>query len=87
MPRNVRNWWIEIEVDGRKHRVATGPRNKGGGFSIVIKQRDGGSIVKAAEINGFVTDSPDENDTKTKILRTDFHICGETEEKVFATKR
>lgn len=44
MPRNVRNFWIELEVDGKKERVATGPRNREGGFQCCIKMRSDGQI-------------------------------------------
>lgn len=46
MPRNVRNFWVELEVDGRKQRaMATGPRNADGGFSLRIYQRDNGQVA------------------------------------------
>lgn len=54
MPRNVRNFWIEVNVDGRKSRIATGPIRKDGGFQIVIKQRDRGGVVDSFEVTGFV---------------------------------
>lgn len=37
--RNVRNFWIEVEVDGRKEKIETGPRNADGGFMITIGMR------------------------------------------------
>ena len=39
MPRNVRNFWITVEVDGRQHNVETGPRAKDGGFIVRVYQR------------------------------------------------
>jgi len=50
LPRNVRNFWATIDVDGRSSRVAVGPRSKTGGFSLNIKMRDEGS-VSDLEIN------------------------------------
>ena len=44
MPRNVRNFWIDLNVDGRKSTVSTGPVSKDGGFSMTIKIRNNGSI-------------------------------------------
>jgi hypothetical protein len=44
MPRNVRNFWIELDVDGRKERVETGPVRADGGFQMTIRIRDEGSI-------------------------------------------
>lgn len=55
MPRNVRNFWIELSVDGKQERVETGPRSKDGGFSLTILQRDRGSIVMAMRVGGRVT--------------------------------
>lgn len=39
--RNVRNWWLDLTVDGRASDVSTGPTGKDGGFMLTIKQRDG----------------------------------------------
>ncbi len=44
MPRCVRNFWVELEVDGRAEKIATGPRNGGGGFSLTVMMRENGSI-------------------------------------------
>jgi hypothetical protein len=57
MPRNVRNFWLELNVDGSKSRVETGPRSANGGFSLTIYQRDSGSIVKALDVWGHIDDS------------------------------
>ena len=48
--RNVRNFWIEIYVDGKKTKVACGPRNKDGGALITVKQRSGGTVTTALEV-------------------------------------
>lgn len=52
MPRNVRNFWLELTVDGSATRVETGPRSKDGGFSLVILQRDKGGITRTMEVYG-----------------------------------
>ncbi|MEE8361711.1 MAG: hypothetical protein V3R71_06115, partial [Gemmatimonadales bacterium] len=52
MPRNVRNFWVELEVDGRRERVATGPQGKDGGFELTIKQRFKGEIVNVLTVKG-----------------------------------
>jgi len=44
MPRNVRNFWIEASVDGRRSDINTGPRKSDGGFSCTIYVREEGSI-------------------------------------------
>lgn len=51
MPRNVRNFWIELDVDG-KTRVETGPLAKDSGFHLVILMRENGGIIRAMEIDG-----------------------------------
>lgn len=56
MPRIVRNFWIELEVDGKKTKVATGPRNRNGGFTLNIKVRENGEIsTKSVKITGTAT--------------------------------
>lgn len=51
MPRNVRNFWVELNVDGNSP-VATGPRSKDGGFELNILMRDAGQVKKALRIVG-----------------------------------
>lgn len=53
MPRNVRNFWIEAEIDGRKSRIVAGPVRKDGGFSLRISMRDRGRIVEPLNIYGI----------------------------------
>lgn len=54
MPRNVRNFWLELNVDGATKRIETGPRAKDGGFELTILMRDKGSIVRALDVRGYV---------------------------------
>jgi hypothetical protein len=54
--QNVRNFWVELDVDGKAGRVATGPMRKGGGFQLVIRQRDHGKSMVALRLDGFVGD-------------------------------
>ena len=56
MPRNVRNFWIEVEVDGSKTAIATGPRRADGGFDIRIQMRDQGGIICPVSIHGRAED-------------------------------
>lgn len=55
MPRNVRNFWVELDVDGSKKQIASGPQKADGGINIRILQRDNGGIITALVINGIVT--------------------------------
>jgi len=52
MPRNVRNFWIDLDVDGQEKPIGTGPKNKEGGFSAQIFIRSGGAVEKILSING-----------------------------------
>jgi hypothetical protein len=57
MPRNVRNFWLDIEVDGRKAGVGTGPRNKDGGFRCHVRQRSDGQVHhNTIVVEGIVRD-------------------------------
>jgi hypothetical protein len=51
-PRNVRNFWVSVEVDGRTTNVQTGPSAKDGGFNITIHMRDKGNIIHPVSIKG-----------------------------------
>jgi hypothetical protein len=52
--RSVRNFWVEAVVDGRRTKVAFGPRRADGGFELTVYQRDRGTSWKAATISGRV---------------------------------
>ncbi len=52
MPRNVRNFWLELEVDGKKSKVATGPVAKDGGFQLKVLQRDNGEVTLVGYLHG-----------------------------------
>ena len=54
MPRNVRNYWIEADIDGRRNALAGGPVRKDGGFDLTIKMREHGWIKDAVAITGRV---------------------------------
>jgi len=56
MPKNVRNFWVDGEIDGYTNNLTGGPRNKEGGIDITIKQRDNGAVTTALKIEGFAND-------------------------------
>lgn len=57
MPRNVRNYWVSLEVGGRKTRVAAGPRGKEQGFTCTVWMRNDGSVdPKPLVVAGLVVD-------------------------------
>lgn len=60
MPRNVRNFWIDADIDGRKETLSGGPNNKTGGMRAKIYMRDKGKVshaltINASEIGGHLT--------------------------------
>ena len=50
MPRNVRNFWLNAEVDGRATDIATGPRRKDGGMYLNLYVRNEGDIERLLTI-------------------------------------
>jgi hypothetical protein len=53
MPRCVRNFWIEAQIDGRKSPFASGPKRKDGGFSLKIYMRNKGAIETVLRVAGY----------------------------------
>ena len=52
----VRNFYVKANIDGRETELAGGPRNKDGGMSITLYQRDKGAITEVIRINCFEED-------------------------------
>lgn len=52
MPRNVRNFWLDFDVDGKEKALASGPKNATGGFSGTISLRESGGVGRRIEIRG-----------------------------------
>lgn len=53
MPRNVRNFWITADVDGRPTKIVGGPVKKDGGFDMTIQYREEGTIAhKTVDVSG-----------------------------------
>lgn len=75
--RAVRNWFINLAVDGRQSADATGPKAKDGGFSLEIIQRDRGDAVRVMRIEGFA--NVDERGHGTLSLSVDGQKVFETE--------
>lgn len=55
MPRNVRNFWLDVSIDGHKTMLSGGPAAKDGAFSARIRMRDGGEVRDVGHLNGFVS--------------------------------
>jgi len=54
MPRNVRNFWIEAEVEGRKSKIAFGPQGKEDGFCLTVFMRNKGEVEAVLGLQGKV---------------------------------
>ena len=52
MARNVRNFWIEGQVDGYAYKFGMGPKSKDGGFHLNLFIRDEGSVRPVLSIEG-----------------------------------
>jgi hypothetical protein len=52
MPRNVRNFWIDVNVDGRESAIGTGPRAKDGGMNASFYIRSEGDVEHAFYVLG-----------------------------------
>lgn len=57
MPRIVRNFWADLDVDGRDSRIGTGPRSACGGLDLRLKQRDEGCVADILEISSRARDN------------------------------
>lgn len=50
----VRNFWLTCEIDGAKSLLEGGPRAKGGGFNLEIRQRAEGRPLLVLRVVGSV---------------------------------
>lgn len=48
----MRNFWVELRVDGQKTIRATGPQRKDGGFRLTIRQRNKGASEEVLRVFG-----------------------------------
>lgn len=69
MPRNVRNFWHNLVVDGRSTDIGTGPVSKDGGFSQTMLIRHEGRVVTAVLVEG--------RPTRDGRLRLSLHVSPE----------
>ena len=51
-PRNLRNFWLELNVDGYAHTVYRGPKSHSGGFDLVVKVASHGESVDLLRLVG-----------------------------------
>lgn len=53
MPRNVRNFWLTMDVDGRNSPLASGPVGPAGGFSAEVSVRRDGQVMPGVRLLGI----------------------------------
>lgn len=51
MPRTVRNFWVQGQVDGRRSQISGGPRARDGGLALTLYQRRKGAVETALRVN------------------------------------
>ena len=52
-PRNLRNFWLELNVDGYAHTVYRGPKSHSGGFTLDLKVASHGESVDLLRLVGL----------------------------------
>lgn len=52
MPRCVRNFWLEGNIDGYKSKIVGGAKRSDGGFRLDIYQRSDNTVTCPLEIRG-----------------------------------
>lgn len=55
--KGARNFWVTVDVDGRRTEFAAGPPAEDGGFTATVYMRDGDHVLRAVELTGDA--SPD----------------------------
>ena len=53
MPRNVRNFWIELSADGYTKTVAIGPKSKDGNAEVTVNMRHKGCVTTPLVVEGI----------------------------------
>ena len=72
MPRCVRNFWLNAQIDGRRSAFASGPRSACGGFSLAVFYRDRGTVARPLRVTGRCIDGRlvlDVDDDGTTVFR------------------
>jgi hypothetical protein len=52
MPRITRNFWVDVDIDGRRTQLSGGPCGRRGEFSATFYIRDQGSVLRAVAVTG-----------------------------------
>ena len=54
MPRVVRNFWVDLSVDGRKPDISTGPKRGDGELSLTLSQNHDGEVRQVLKVESEV---------------------------------
>lgn len=46
----LRNFWVEVEIDGRTTKLTGGPQSKNGKMTVRVYQRNRGESVRSATV-------------------------------------
>lgn len=57
--KNVRNFWVDCDIDGRESTLSGGPRCKTDGMTVAIKQRNNGEVETVLTVSCFVNTDGD----------------------------
>ena len=52
--RTVRNFWVDLDIDGYEKTIGAGPKSADEGFHQEIFMRDKGKVILACSIVGMV---------------------------------
>lgn len=52
MPRVTRNFWVDVDIDGKQTRLSGGPRGRRGEFEATFYIRDNGDVLRAVTVSG-----------------------------------
>ena len=77
---NIRNCWVDADIDGRQSSLSGGPRNKEGGMYMVVKIREGGKISNKKLVVDVRT-TVDGKHNNIKVSWADQVIVNETLER------
>jgi hypothetical protein len=53
MPRNLRNFWLEANIDGLSRPFASGPRNKEGNMTLNLSTAINGESVRVLKVECY----------------------------------
>lgn len=58
-PLRARNFWLNLDIEGRESKLQGGPRRSDGGFTLDISRRHSGNVTPTLRILGQALRDPD----------------------------